>query len=892
METYPLAEAPDRRDAIVAADIVVIWRAAWCAEVVGIIDAARQSGAKLVFDVDDLMVEPDLASIHLIDGIRTQFIPESAVRGHYARVRDTMANCDFCIASTDELAWYMRGHAKTTFVLPNGFDTAVLHRARLAARRRRHTPGDGLFRIGYAAGSRTHQQDFAAAAPAVARTLQASPHARLVLFTSPVDGLPVVDIAEFPEFAGLEAQIEWRVLVPLEDLPGEMARFDVSLAPLQTGNPFCEAKSELKYFEAALADVVTIASPTGPFRRVITPGRTGFLADSEAAWFDALRRAIDEPALLRRMARAARRDVLWRFGPERQAEQMAAILDQIQGGPAMARAFALETARAAMQRRDPLVPPGEIVFEQDSFGHAEVTVIVPLYNYEHHVIEALDSVAAQTLAALHLVIVDDCSTDQSLSVALGWAKRNASRFGRIAVLRNTANAGLGPTRNAGFDAAETAYVLPLDADNRLRPACCERLLAAAQRSGAAFVYPLIREFGDSGKLMGSLPYAPQRLVGVPYIDAMALVSVAAWSAAGGYWDGRLGWEDYEFWCRLAELGLTGLQAGDEELADYRVHRGSMLQSVTEARQNKPLVMAQMHQLHPWLSIIYARQTAPVPVAAAHLGTLEALLPLLRCPVTGLALLLDRQAGVLRSEDGTQSWPVIDGKPLLIPGAEAVPVLAAPHNPDKLPEAALALMREAAGPVLHLNGGGAVAPFGHVIEAGAALFPGTHLAADALHLPFASQSLAGIVALGGLEHYANPAAVAAEFYRVLQPGGRLLLRTALLQPAAQDLLRATAAGLQGWFAAFETEALHVAEGQGPAEALAQLTHAAEAALGRDLSPATAAAFALMPVGRLAALWTDHAARDGEPGWLALTALPQAAQQQLAAGYEAIFRRPAA
>ena len=149
-----------------------------------------------------------------------------------------------------------------------------------------------------------------------------------------------------------------------------------------------------------------------------------------------------------------------------------------------------------------------------------------------------------------------------------------------------------------------------------------------------------------------------------------------------------------------------------------------------------------------------------------------------------------------------------------------------------------------------------------------------------------------MALGGLEHYANPAAVAAEFYRVLQPGGRLLLRTALLQPAAQDLLRATAAGLQGWFAAFETEALHVAEGQGPAEALAQLTHAAEAALGRDLSPATAAAFALMPVGRLAALWTDHAARDGEPGWLALTALPQAAQQQLAAGYEAIFRRPAA
>ena len=85
---------------------------------------------------------------------------------------------------------------------------------------------------------------------------------------------------------------------------------------------------------------------------------------------------------------------------------------------------------------------------------------------------------------------------------------------------------------------------------------------------------------------------------------MALVSVAAWSAVGGYWGGRLGWEDYDFWCRLAEFGLTGQQCPGAPLAEYRVHRDSMLQSITEAPQNKRTVMADLQRAHPWLSPIY------------------------------------------------------------------------------------------------------------------------------------------------------------------------------------------------------------------------------------------------------------------------------------------------
>ncbi len=606
---FTLPEAAASPDEILAADVVVIWRTPWSDLLKGLLRTARDGGAQVVFDLDDLMVEPDLANPALLDALRTLHIAEADARDHYKRMRHASNAADFCLASTDELAWHFRLFVKPTFVLPNGFDEAARQISRRAARQRRLAPGDGLLRIGYAGGTRTHQRDFGQVAEAVGRILRERPDCRLVLFAYHADRLPILDPAEYPALAGLGSQIEWRLSVPVQRLPEELARFDVNLAPLEAGNPFCEAKSELKYFEAALVDVCTVASPTGPYRRAIAQGRTGLLAASPEAWYDAITLLLDQPALRRRLARAAYLDVLWRFGPERRREMMASVLEQVSGGREAARAFALDVRQFEQTAVPPAIPETELLFAADRLGDAAVTVVVPLYNYAHHVEEALGSVLAQTLPALDLVVVDDASTDASLSVALAWAERHAGRFNRIAVLRNAANCGLGPTRNAGFAAAETPFVLPLDADNRLLAPCCEILLREAHKTGAAFVYPAIREFGEASGLLGMFPYVPARLVGVPYIDAMALVSVAAWAAVGGYRDARLGWEDYDFWCCMAEHGLMGHKVEGEALAEYRVHRTSMLRTITEDPQNKLRVLARMQRRHPWLSLVDARRLA-------------------------------------------------------------------------------------------------------------------------------------------------------------------------------------------------------------------------------------------------------------------------------------------
>jgi glycosyltransferase involved in cell wall biosynthesis len=211
------------------------------------------------------------------------------------------------------------------------------------------------------------------------------------------------------------------------------------------------------------------------------------------------------------------------------------MLEQLQGERAASRAFELEFHRSAACRRSaPSIPESETVFARDRLGQAEVTIVVPLHNYSQLIVETLDSVRAQTLANLDLVVVDDCSTDDSLVVALEWARRNEHRFNRTLVLRNRQNSGLGLTRNVGFDAAETPFVFPLDADNLLRPECCIEALEAVHATGAAFAYPVIQRFGTDTELMGTDGYAPIRFAGGNYIDAMAMVSKAAWVAAGGY----------------------------------------------------------------------------------------------------------------------------------------------------------------------------------------------------------------------------------------------------------------------------------------------------------------------------------------------------------------------
>jgi glycosyltransferase involved in cell wall biosynthesis len=308
---------------IIGLTLLIFWRFELTPSVCRLVALARAGGASVGLDLDDLVFDPMLARSEVIDGMRSMGMTNADVRLHFFGVQKFLLETDFGLCTTKELANQMRRTGKPIWVIPNGFDQATHDAARIAMRAR---PNDGLLRIGYAAGTKTHQRDLQVAAPALGRILAAYPAARLVLFRQASDGAHFIGLEEMPALAAVGAQIEWRTQVALADLPSELARFDINIAPLEVGNPFVEAKSELKFFEAALVEVPTIASPTGPFRRAIRDGVTGVLADSDAAWAAALRTLLNNAGQRSRMGSAAYRDAIVRFGPDARGKVIKAAL--------------------------------------------------------------------------------------------------------------------------------------------------------------------------------------------------------------------------------------------------------------------------------------------------------------------------------------------------------------------------------------------------------------------------------------------------------------------------------------------------------------------------------------------------------------------------------------
>lgn len=596
---------PDHLDHIKHADLLFIWRARWSGDIAAAVSAAREGGTLVVFDVDDLMFAPEIATASVVDGIRTQGLTEEEVRCIYREIRQTLNQADLCVAPTEELASHMRRAGKPALVIPNTFDPETRIKSLTARKRCSSGEQDGLVRIGYASGSRTHQKDFAVCVEAVAKILTENSRCRLVLFRSRSHNHDNLDVSEFPCLSGLESKIEWRDAVALEDLPGELARFDINLAPLEHGNVFCEAKSELKFFEAALCCVPTIASPTGPFMRAIAHGENGFLAATTDEWHRYLGLLINDEDLREKIGTAANCQVQWAFGPERLRHDMELLAGLADPETSHLHFPRLALARSTRPSHQPQIPEYRIVsrFTGQDAANSRATVVITVFNYEAFVTEALNSVVAQTARPLDLVIVDDQSTDSSLQAAMEWCGRHGEHLRNTIVVQTTANSGLGAARNLGFALAQTEWIMVLDADNRLLPACIERCLRTAEEKGSSVAYPLIQCFGARSNLLGGLTWNPIRFIGGNYVDAMALVARSAWTAVGGYDTTRTGWEDYDLWCKFAFKGFRGTLVPGEPLAEYRAHNGSMMNTTMAQDHKVSFIVEHLQSRHPWLNVL-------------------------------------------------------------------------------------------------------------------------------------------------------------------------------------------------------------------------------------------------------------------------------------------------
>ena len=123
----------------------------------------------------------------------------------------------------------------------------------------------------------------------------------------------------------------------------------------------------------------------------------------------------------------------------------------------------------------------------------KVSIVVPVYNTGDKLIRCLDSILSQTHRNLQIILVDDGSKDDSLSLC----RKYAAEDGRILVMSHE-NHGVSYTRNRGIRAADGDYLMFLDADDSVAPDWVEQYLKAAEAENADIVVGGICFCEDNG----------------------------------------------------------------------------------------------------------------------------------------------------------------------------------------------------------------------------------------------------------------------------------------------------------------------------------------------------------------------------------------------------------
>lgn len=142
-----------------------------------------------------------------------------------------------------------------------------------------------------------------------------------------------------------------------------------------------------------------------------------------------------------------------------------------------------------------------------------VSIIVPVYCAAPYLIQTMEMVRKQTYKNWELILVDDCSPDNSASIIEQEIEkeRNGENPERIRLLCKEQNEGAARARNTGIDAAQGRYIAFLDADDIWMPDKLEKELAFLQDKQAAFVFTAY-EFGDeNAQGTGKIVQVPEKL---------------------------------------------------------------------------------------------------------------------------------------------------------------------------------------------------------------------------------------------------------------------------------------------------------------------------------------------------------------------------------------------
>lgn len=289
------------------ADTLVVFRTPYDTDVHRVISQFRRATKRVLFDIDDLVFDVDFAPL-VTSNLNYKLFGKDIDQwfAFIANIGASMKLCDGVVTTNRYIEERVRTFSNLpVWVVPNFLNEEQLVASKAARAGKTLQPGGTGIRLGYFSGSHSHAKDFAVASEEIESFLRGSAGSTLT----------ILGHLELPEkLRQFGNRVSRQPFMNFQELQHAVAAVDVNLVPLQM-SPFTFSKSELKYFEAAVVDTLTLASPTPLFSQVIAHGESGFLA-AAGQWATQLHGIEAQgPTKRQSIARAAREHALRVYSP-------------------------------------------------------------------------------------------------------------------------------------------------------------------------------------------------------------------------------------------------------------------------------------------------------------------------------------------------------------------------------------------------------------------------------------------------------------------------------------------------------------------------------------------------------------------------------------------------
>ena len=275
---------------------IIIYRSPISPELLRLCHLAKDYGKPIFFDIDDLVFD----TLYTDQLSYTKGLPHHEKENYDANVRNygyMLENCDGAITSTNQLQKELKKYQSKVLLNRNlASDELISISSQFL---KDYSQVSDVVKIGYFSGSISHNENFELIKSAIKQLLKKYSNVQL----------HIVGILDIPkDMKPFENQIVTHDYVDWDKLPVLISEVDINLAPL-VDSIFNRAKSEIKWIEAALVKVPTVASKIGAFSDMVIDGETGLLATDDQ-WFDKLEALVLSPELRQNLAESAYRAVL------------------------------------------------------------------------------------------------------------------------------------------------------------------------------------------------------------------------------------------------------------------------------------------------------------------------------------------------------------------------------------------------------------------------------------------------------------------------------------------------------------------------------------------------------------------------------------------------------